>query len=144
MRSGDFEVPYIQLYAVGSFSAGEHIWVQHNQVTFILLEEPSIYANTKRCVCRGTLPNYVQLGCLRVDFPGIASDLSFKSHRSMHATHLTAPYSSLQTSIPTYFAFPVPFFFASSCGHCTKHLSTTLLSMFPLKLIFFTRAQDST
>ena len=49
-----------------------------------------------------------------------------------------------QTSMPTYLAFPLPFLFASSCGHCTKHLSTTLLSMVPLKLIFFTLAQDST
>jgi hypothetical protein len=48
------------------------------------------------------------------------------------------------TSMPTYLAFPLPFLFASSCGHCTKHLSTTLLSIVPLRLIFFTLAQDST
>ena len=56
------------------------------------------------------------------------------------------PQSGLNThtSMPTYLAFPLPFLFASSCGHCTKHLSTTLLSIVPLKLIFFTLAQDST
>lgn len=54
------------------------------------------------------------------------------------------PNDALHTSIPTYFALPVPFLLASSCGHCTRHLSTTLLSMVPLKLIFFTLAQDST
>lgn len=94
-------------------------------------------------------PHHTVLNPYRLN-PGLAVNLvavvslqSYPRRQTPHAdVDLAAAHA--QTKTPMYCDLPLPPLLASSCGHCTKNRSTTLLSKFPLRLSFFTRAKLST